>query len=127
MINLPSGAKLEITLAPFGVAHALHKAVLRELKALKVSDNDVIDVNLWKDLLCTLLSSDKVEECMWECLKRVLYDGQKVTRDTFESEQARGDFLTVCFEVGKANLLPFVKSLYAEYGHLLSKPKKGQA
>lgn len=117
----PSGAKLEITLAPFADAKTLFKACAKEMKGLKINSQDEIDVNLFKDIFCTGLASDEIEEALWPCLQRCLYKGHKITRDSFEDENGRQDFYMVCFEVAKANIDPFLKSLYAEFSHLMEK------
>lgn len=122
-VDLPSGAVLEITLAPFADAKALYQAVLDELKGLKFNPEDEIDVNFIKDLFCSGFSSKKVEAALDLCFKRVLYNGQKIDKDTFEPEEARQDYLMACIEVAKANILPFVKSLFADYSHILERLK----
>lgn len=120
-VSLPSGAKLNITLAPFKDSRALYQAILEEAKVLKLDPTAEIDVNLYKDLVCLGLSSKKIEACLWKCMERATYDGLKMTEDTFEPETARDDYMTVCFEVAKENIQPFTKSLYAQYADMLQK------
>lgn len=110
-ITLPSGVILTITVPPFAVAKNLYQAVLEEAKALKISGEDEIDVNLFKDLFCVGLSSKKIDAALKECLKYSLYDNLKITDDLFENVKAREDYLTICMEVGKEAVLPFTKSL----------------
>jgi hypothetical protein len=43
----------------------------------------------------------------------------KIVEDTFEPAEARDDYLKVMFEIAKENVLPFTKSLYAEYSPIL--------
>jgi hypothetical protein len=119
MIKLPSGAKLEITLAPFADGKALYQAILDEAKGIKLNPQDEIDTNMWKDLMCVAFSSKKIEKEIENCFKRCLYNGKKIDADTFEPEEARQDYLEACVEVVKANVLPFVKSLYVKYSHIL--------
>lgn len=119
--TLPSGAKLKITLAPFKDARALYQALLEEAKVLKLDPTAEVDVNLYKDLFCVGLSSKKIEAALWECMKRVTYNDSRITEDIFEPVEARDDYMTVCFEVAKANIMPFTKSLYAQYAHILEK------
>lgn len=110
-VVLPSGAELRITLAPFAASKALYQAVLDEVKHLKIEGQTEIDFNLMKDLFCIGFSSQKIELALAECMKRCLYNGLKIDKDTFESPDARQDYFTVCFEVGKANIEPFMKAL----------------
>lgn len=118
-VKLPSGAKLKITPAPFAEAKALYQACLIELKSLRLDPKAEVDVNFFKDLACAGFSSKQVEEALAVCMQRATYNGVKVTDDVFEPIEARDDYFTVCFEVAKANVQPFTKSLYAEYGKLL--------
>lgn len=117
-IKLPSGAELKITLAPFADAKSLYQAVLEEMKCLKIDAATEIDVNLFKDLFCYGFSSKKVETALEQCMKRCLINGIKIDKDTFEAEDLRQDYLIVCIEVVKANILPFLKPLFAQYNQL---------
>jgi hypothetical protein len=120
-IDLPSGAKLRISLSSFGVSRELFQAVMEELKGTKMAASTEIDVNLFKDLFCAGFASKKIERAVWECMKKALYNGQKISEETFEAEEARQDYLPVMWEVAKANLNPFLKSLYAVFEESLSK------
>lgn len=117
-VTLPSGKVLSITLAPFEDAKELQQALLEEVKTLSVDPTGNM-ADLYKDLFCAGFSSKKVEKALMKCMNRVTYDGVRIDKDTWEPEEARGDYMPTCVEVGKANILPFLKSLYAEYSHLL--------
>lgn len=88
-IDLPSGAKLRISLSSFPVARDLFQASMETLKDTKISSSTEIDVNLFKELICSGFASKKMEKCLWECMKKSLYNGQKITEETFEPEEAR--------------------------------------
>lgn len=118
-VVLPSGAELEITLAPFADSKALYQAMLEEAKTLKIDDTAEVDANLYKDLFCTGLSSKKIEAALTVCMKRATYNGMKITDDVFEPVEARDDYLIVCMEVARENITPFTKSLFAQYGDIL--------
>jgi hypothetical protein len=124
-VKVPSGAELKITLAPFSESKALFQAVTEEVKSLKLDPNAEVDVNFWKDIFCLGISSKRIEQALEPCLKRSTYNGLKIDKDTFESPESREDYLTVCYEVAKENLLPFTKSLYAQYAPILEKLKSG--
>ena len=117
-IKLPSGAILKLGVSPFGVSRALFQAVLEEVKDLKIASSDEMAA-VYKDIFCIGLSSKKIEACLWECFKKVLYCDKrgdlKIDQDTFEPVSARGDYLAVCIAVAKENIDPFVKGLYVEY------------
>jgi hypothetical protein len=76
-------------------------------------------MTLFKELFCGSFTSKEVERCLWACFARCLYSGPtiegKITKDTFEPLEARQDFIVVCTEVARENVLPFVNGLYAEY------------
>lgn len=120
-IKLSSGAELKVSPAPFAVSRALYQSFLSEVKGLKMDPKAEVDVNLWKDLFCAVMSSKIVEEKLEECMKRCLYNGLKIDSETFEPIQARGDYMTVCLEVGKANILPFMKDLSVQSESLMAK------
>lgn len=114
-VQLPSGATLKITPAEFPVAKALYQAVLREVRGINGADmKDIL-----KEVFCAGFSSPQIEACLWDCFKRCLYNSGggdlKITPDTFEPVERRGDYMKVCTEVAKENITPFVKSLYAEF------------
>lgn len=122
-MKLKSGAELKITLGSFTESKALYQACFEELKGLKLDPTAEVDVNLWKDLFCAALCSKKIEDALWKLMQRCTYNGLKIDGDTFEPEGARGDYMEVSYEVGKANILPFVKSLSAELSPVLEKLK----
>jgi len=127
-ITLPSGAILKITLAPFSDSRDLYQAFLEEIKTInfKSSVQEAL-----KDLICYGFSSKRIEMCLEKCFKRCLYNSGngdlKIDKDTFEPEEARDDYLTVCLEVAKENVMPFTKSLYAKYKPLIETIKKDLA
>lgn len=126
-VTLPSGAILKITLAPFADSKALYQAFMREAKGVKLSTTDEV-ANVLKDLICVALSSSEIESRIWDCLKRcTLNTGAgdlKIESATFEPAERRDDYWGVCIEVAKENILPFGKSLYAEYLPIFQKMVK---
>jgi maltooligosyltrehalose synthase len=119
VVQMPSGAELKITVAPFSEAKALYQAVAEEAKALKLDPKQEIDVNFFKDIFCVGLASAKIEKALEPCLKRVTYNGLKIDANTFEDVEARQDYFLVCYEVAKENLLPFTKSLTQKLSHII--------
>ncbi len=124
-VKLPSGAVIKISTTPFEVSRDLFQAVSKELNTLKIAG--AAQVDLFKHLFCVGVSSKEIEARLWECFKYVQYCDKrgelKIDKDTFEPLSAREDYLTVCMEVTKANVGPFVKRLYAEFGPLLEMMK----
>lgn len=119
-VKLPSGAILKVTPSPFPVSKALYQALLRECKPMAISSGMEM-ASLFKDIFCIGFSSPEIEACVWECFKRCTYNAGKgefkIDADTFEPVERRDDYIKVCVEVAKENVLPFLKSLYAEYLH----------
>lgn len=118
-VILDSKAVLKIDPAPFAVSKSLYQAVIEEMKSIKI-DVNVSDGNFFKDIFCVTFSSKRVELALDECMKRVLYNGNKISAETWEPIEAREDYTAVCFEVLKENLTPFMKSLYAQYAQILA-------
>jgi hypothetical protein len=126
-MKLSSGAELKITLAPFTDARALYQAVLEEAVRVKCDPQQDLDTNFFKDVFCIGLSSKKIEAALWKCMEKVLYNGMKITDETFEPEAARGDYLEVCAAVAEENIRPFVKNLSAKFSPMLEKLKSALA
>lgn len=120
-VKLPSGAVLKIAPSPFVISRALYQALLKELKDVSITTKTEM-ASLWKDLFCIGFSSPAIETCLWKCFERCTYDSgaghMKIDDQTFEPVIRRDDYMKVCVEVTKENVLPFAKSLYAEYQSL---------
>lgn len=114
-VTLQSGAKLKIDVAPFMDAKALYQAVLEELRTVEVDERSESQADLIKNLFCASFTSKKIDQALAKCMERALYNGLKITNETWEPVEARADYMLVCFEVAKENLAPFVKSLSAEF------------
>jgi hypothetical protein len=125
-VSLPSGAKLSLGLTPFSVSKALYQALLEEARSVKVEFNTDLDINLFKDLFISAATSPKVEACMWKCLERCLYNGQRITEQTFEPVETRKDYIQVLIEVAKHNVIPFFESLRSAYDQAREKIKSSQ-
>lgn len=124
--ELPSGALLKIQLAPFADSKALYQAVLEEMKDIQLNSSDEL-FNLFKDAACAGFSSKKIEAALEVCFKRCLYNDLKIDRNTFEPEEARQDFVHVCIYVAQENIMPFLKSLSAQFQQLSATRKSAQA
>jgi len=57
-------------------------------------------------------------------MSKVVYNNNKITPDTFESEEAREDYLEILGVVAWENIHPFGKGLFAKYGQVFSKAKE---
>ena len=116
-VTLPSGKILEISLASFSEANALSKAIAAEIKNLKIDKElDLQDPNFLKDIVCTVISSEQILDCLKICMKRCMYDNQKINDDSFEPEENRQDYFFVCKEVLLETMRPFLKGLSSQLG-----------
>ena len=83
-VSLPSGAELEMTLAPFLEGERLLSAIAECIKDVKIDGNtDVNDlmsnVNNIKDMFLNCLTSQKVKDATLACLKRCTYNKNRIT------------------------------------------------
>lgn len=127
IIELSSGHKLGLQIAPFKPANKLRKVLAAELLTVdlnldlsKVSlSMDITKVDgktltTIKNLFCRLLSSDAVEAAFFDCAARCTLDGKKITPELFDDEQLRTDLLPVAQEVIRANVGPFFADLFSK-------------
>lgn len=122
--------KYEIKFAGFDDALALHDVVLKEIKEAGVNIN-LEDIDLSAGLssssinIDTLLkpilgvaSSSGIREAAFKCLESSLYNGEKITRATFDNEKAIEHYYSILIECVKVNLTPFFKKLASQLGKL---------
>lgn len=117
-----SGANLKLHLASFQESKALLQSLMEEGKTVKI-DSEAHPIEVFKNAFFSGFVSKKVELALAACIKRALYNDLPITEATFEKEEARQDYLQVCFEVASENIRPFTKGLYAKYSHLLESLK----
>ena len=136
-IVLPSGAEAEIQMASFDVCNRLLKSVMKEVEGVPVSlglrgagidTSKMTDeaLNTIKSVIARLISSEKIEDVLWECMATVLYKGKRVTKETFEPGEARADYLPLAKEVLVHNLGPFFKNLDSMFPFLTKKSSGDQ-
>lgn len=127
-VDLPSGAKLVVTMADFETGKSLFQAVAEELSQARISSSDEILVVV-KNLMCIGVYSKKIDSCLKECFKSVSYNGIRIVKgnSVFEDEKAREDYLQVCYEVALVNLRPFTKNLSALFSTLMGEIQSAQA
>lgn len=120
--TLASGRTLVVNVAPFAAANKLRRVVASELLKVEIEvgkldlnvdlkNLDSRSLNTLKNVVCQLLASETVEASFFDCAARSTIDGAAIKRDSFDAEEARGDFLPTAWEVIRANLAPFFASL----------------
>jgi len=127
-VSLPSGAVLEMTLAPFLEGERLFSATAECLKSVKIDGLDTENLSAsfesLKNVLLACLTSKAMKDALLDCLKRCTYNGQRITSwDIFEDLNARMDYLNICWEVCKFNLAPFTKNLFSKFSMSLGVAK----
>lgn len=120
--KLKSGRTLRVQAASFRKSKSLFDEISKEIKSLDFDPKAEFDINFVKNIVLGLVSSDKVEAAIWPCMDSCLYENNKITVDTFDKPDdmtAREDFLEICQEVVKENVLPFTKNLSSKLEPIL--------
>jgi hypothetical protein len=121
----PSGAEVDIYIADYSSSFDLMKAVMRSVRQGGVgskipnslstlasfSNTDIKELGGLADGIIDIITSKEVEESLYKCMAKCLYSDERITKDTFEKEERRGDFFYVAFQVMAANLRPFMSHL----------------
>jgi hypothetical protein len=120
---LPSGAILDITPLPYEEAwEDVAQIILKEFEGidlgfLKMGNSEEFaeflkkDINVLKTPACRILASKSILGAAKKCFVRCTYNGKRIDNMTFESKDARGDFLTAAFQALRENVSPFFGNL----------------
>lgn len=123
-VKLRSGNALKISEVPFAEAKALNQVLMREIRGVKFSGKEEFG-ELMKNLFAIGLSSPAIDQELWNVFKRVQYCDKrgelKIDKDTFESAEARADYVEVCRAVIEEVCGPFLNGLYVEFKTLFEK------
>ena len=130
--DLPSGAKLAVTMAPFADSMELTKEVLRSVQGSKFSPEDMsrdfksvyeaaVLVPAFLDKVISLATSDKSLAASFQCAKRALYipkdspvgfPGLPVNTELFDDPEhalsAREDLAQILWAIAEVNCKPFL-------------------
>lgn len=132
--DLPSGAKLFVSVSSWANIKALHDAVACELRGKGMGTLDLVEVqkaiigegeqglNVVVDKMLGLASSKEVTAALFACAEKAVYriDGTelssvpvtpKLLDDPKYLTAAREDFYAICKRVAEVNLRPFTKAL----------------
>lgn len=126
-IELSSGKKLRVAVAPFTDAKKLYQAIMREVGSIDMKASEEMDVNFIKKIICTLLSSKEIEDALMVCAKRSLYEDKKVTDECFEDVEARKDYFEILSYITWENVSPFLNGLFVKYEDKVKALLKGLA
>ncbi len=148
--DLPSGAVLTLSVAPFADSWALMKASLKTLRGMEMKPEDL--KRDMKDLMETpsaiasvldriveFATSPEVEAAVWKCAARAMYipansdpefPGMKVTHSLFDDvthgEAAREDYAKIVVGIMEVNCLPFLARVLSGFRKEKEKNPEGQ-
>lgn len=120
--------KAKVVLNPCSLMDAF-KLKSKIQKAL-LENNISIETALNQDLGQVLMALDSSEEiflAMFECLKKSTYNDVRITQETFEQDEAKGDLYEIFFNCLKVNIYPFFKPLLSQFGIQLKVPMVGES
>lgn len=124
-----SGAKVVINVADFEDTIALKNSIVREasknvaLDAISLSS----DIARLAVLAATVDSSPEVYAAIWPCLSRCTYNGEKITKKTFEPVEARKDYYDILIECVKVNVSPFFESVLSKFKEFRTTPRSDES
>lgn len=116
-LTVPSGAKVVINVGDFEDTIALKNAIMREASksGALIGLNLSSDISKLASLAAVVDSSPEVYVAMWPCLSRCTYNGEKITKKTFEPVEARKDYYDIVIECVKVNVTPFFESVLSKF------------
>lgn len=146
---LKSGASLKITISSYRDAWALTSSILESLKGLELKEKDLninMDFKNPKNMLkggsnllsqiidkvLTVAVSSKVEEAIFRCGTRALYnENYKVNKELLDDLeiglQVREDFFEICYRIIEVNCFPFFKKTFSGLTNVVQqKPESNQ-
>lgn len=114
-LEVPSGAKVVINVAPWEDAVLLQQAISREM-AMGAGFN--------LSTFMLVASSAAVYATLIKCLARCTYNNEKITASTFNKEEARADYIPIVSACVKKNLGPLEGGLFFVFSELADFAKK---
>jgi hypothetical protein len=135
----PSGALVEINLVDFDTAYDLQTAIIKAIREgglINVNEIDLSNVYSadWRPfagMFMDVLISKEVKEMIFKVLEKCTYKDKKgeerITKETFEAEDRRGDFFDVAFKVATENVRPFWSRLFSRLQAEVEKKKSSPA
>lgn len=123
-------AELILNESTFADCLILQSVIMEEAKKLKVDIGEIeLDfggasvsslLDSIKDLFLNLMTSEKFDRIVFQCLKNCTYNGIKITKQLFDDvPDARADYYQIIKECVEINLAPFLKSLTSQLSTLL--------
>ena len=125
-------SKLQITPAPFIDAMRLQKSIAKAIGKSEVKINARLlegdatpeTIGSFINALIEVGVSDEVEDGVFKCAERALYDNNKIDYDFFENVDNRELFYPIMIEIIKVNCMPFFKKAVSSLSGVFDKVKK---
>lgn len=124
-IQLESGNTVKIEAASWGDAINLHDKISKTLLSNNIdlgnieipeSSNDKNDLSLVNTFMKAILAvsgDESVRKSIFKCLQRCLYNGEKITEQTFENPEARKDYYPVIVACITENISPLLEGVFS--------------
>ena len=106
-----SGAKIVVNIAPWQDAKRLKAAIQRECAKAGLKMDLQADVSTLVSAVLAVDSSDEVDAALYPCLARCTRNGAKITMNTFDDKEGRGDYYEIVMACIDENCRPLVESL----------------
>lgn len=116
--TLPTGSKLTVSEAAYVDANTLLKALLKSAKGIPLAADVLkMDVTVLKDAIIEASTSPEVDQAIFKCAERSMYENVKVTRDLFDDpklkDKARADYFLILWHVIEVNCGPFFGTTFS--------------
>lgn len=108
-----TGARIVINPCSFMEAFKLKSLIEKALLSTGKSVEELIDLDV-TGIVFLIDSSEEVMMCLFDCLKRSLYDDKAIKPELFDDVKAREDLYEIFFNCMKVNLHPFLKQVLSK-------------
>ncbi len=110
--TLPSGSKMTVSEAAYVDARSLLNALLKCIEGVPLAtDPTKMDVTVLKDALIKGMTNQDVDEAVFKCAERAVYENVKVSRALFDDpklkDAARADLFVILWHIVEVNCGPF--------------------
>lgn len=124
----PSGAAVVVNEGGWDEAVALRVAIAGELANANLGDFKLtldadaeLDLAKLVQLALKVDASPAVADALFKCLGRCTYNGQRITKATFEPRAARGDYYPIAIACLKENIGPFFEPLLSKLSPVMER------
>ena len=121
--QLKSGAKLEVNESSISDCWMLYQSICNALKKDGLELPDLANISFAEIIrsnpvaILNIISDDEILEQILNCAKQAIYNGQRVTMDTFSKN--RGDFFPSMQLIALVNLKPFFPEFHTVFQGLM--------